>query len=490
MSPRTLVQSILLATSFLVTISCSEASKMSPEPMLDMSAAMPVDAYPGEEKHSKAPVAGWEQTSSDSLSTFGADVDEGSYTFARRKLLEGAEVDSTAVRPEEFINYFSQDYQDPKQSTFGIELEAAPSLWRGDSVHVLRVGIQGKSDTIAAKAPWNLTFLIDVSGSMSSRMDFVKGVLGTLVDNMKPDDILSIGLYDQTPRILLEPVTLQDKDKASIKAIIADLNADGSTNMADGMRLGYKLNDKRRIKGGNNRVVVISDGDANVGETDANGILSLIKEHTDAGTTITTLGVGSGNFNAEMMESLADRGNGNYYYLDSQREAQRVLGIKLASTMTLIARDLKIQVAFNPARVSRYRLIGYENRAIADEDFKKDTTDGGEIGSGHRVTALYELALKQGSAPLGEVRLRYKTPDGKNEIPQSLKIEQRHVRATAGEASKRMRFSQCVAEFAERLRRSPWANSPYSVIKKSASESHDPSDSSDVEFLRLLAKVN
>jgi len=444
------------------------------------------DDYPGSERHSKTPLVGWIDPAEDSLSTFGADVDNGSYTFVRRKLREDGPIDSTAVRPEEFINYFRQDYRNPSSSVFGIELEAAPSLWRGDSLHVLRVGIQGKIDSATAKAPWNLTFLVDVSGSMASRMDFVKEILHILVDNMRESDILSIGLYDYNPRTLLEPVMLKDKDKASIKAIISDLKADGSTNMAAGMRLGYQLNDKRKIAGGINRVVVVSDGDANVGTTDADGILSLIKEHTEAGTTITTLGVGSGNYNAEMMESLADRGDGNYYYLDSKIEAERVLGIKLAQTMTLIARDLKIQVAFDPKQVSRYRLIGYENRAISDSDFTKDTTDGGEIGSGHTVTALYELALKSGDGALGEVRLRYKSADGASNLVQTAAIARSKVGTSASSASKRFRFSECVAEFAERLRRSPWSNAPYSSILEQARDAHDPTDSADVEFLRLI----
>ncbi|MEN9309690.1 MAG: hypothetical protein RL173_3622 [Fibrobacterota bacterium] len=475
--------SILLGAPVLLAgcMNSTSPSTLPPPPMLPSW-----DSYEGTERHSNNPLVGWVDPAQDSLSTFGADVDNGSYTFVRRKLQEDGSIDSTAVRPEEFINYFKQDYQNPSSSVFGIELEAAPSLWRGDSLHVLRVGIQGKIDSAVTKAPWNLTFLVDVSGSMDTRMDFVKTILNTLVDNMRENDILSIALYDYRPRTLLEPVTLKEKNKASLKAIISELRADGSTNMAAGMRLGYQLNDKRKISGGTNRVVVVSDGDANVGTTDADGILTLIKEHTDAGTTITTLGVGSGNYNAELMEALADRGNGNYYYLDSKLEAERVLGIKLAQTMTLIARDLKIQVAFDSNRVARYRLIGYENRAIADTAFDKDTTDGGEVGSGHTVTALYELALKPGDGALGEVRLRYKSADGKTNLVQSASITRSQVGTSAASASKRLLFTECVSEFAERLRRSPWANTPYTTILEKASASHDPADSADVELLRLI----
>lgn len=447
------------------------------------------DYYPGTERHSLNAVQGWVATAEDSLSSFGADVDEGSYTFARRKIEEGSVVDSTAIRPEEFINYFAQDYKNPT-STFGVELEAAPSLWRGDSLHLLRVGVQGKTDSVLAKQSWNITFLIDISGSMASRLDFVKSILGTAIDNMRTGDVLSAAVYSDDARVLLEPVTLQEKSKQEIKAMISDLRSEGSTNMAAGMRLGYKLNDKRKLGKGQNRVVVVSDGDANVGTTDADGILSLIKEHTDAGTTITTLGVGSGNYNANLMESLADKGNGNYYYLDSQKEAERVVGIKLASTMTLIARDLKIQVAFDPARVSRYRLIGYENRAIADSAFNQDTTDGGEISSGHHVTALYELVLKPGSGDLGQVHLRYKDPSGASNLTQDIPIASSVVKSKASDASRRHRFTQCVAEFAERLRRSSWAKTSYGSILETATAVHDPTDSADVEFLRLVAKMH
>lgn len=451
----------------------------------------PEDWSPGTEKHPSVPTSGWVVAGADSLSTFGADVDEGSYTFARRKILEGSLPDSASIRPEEFINYFDPRYDPPATDIFAIHSEVAPSLWRGDSLHVMRVGVQARRDTAAESRPWNLTFLVDVSGSMSPRMEFVKEILNLVVDGMRPGDILSIAAYDYTPRTILEPTTLADRDKAGIKSLIAGLAADGSTNMAAGMVRGYELNDKMRIAGGNNRVVVVSDGDANVGETDADGILTLIRQHTDAGTTISTLGVGSGNYNAEMMESLADRGDGNYHYLDSQREAERVLKLKLMGTMVLVARDLKIQVAFRPERVERYRLIGYENRAIADEDFEKDTTDAGEIGSGHHVTALYELRLKPGgTGDIADVRLRYHTPAGAEEVFRSRTVRSSEMVASARAASRRFQFIQGVAEFAERLRRSPWAGAPWTDLRAVVDSTADATIPEEAEILGLLRKMN
>jgi len=448
------------------------------------------DWYDGTERHSSVPTAGWIRTGADSLSTFGADVDEGSYTFARRKILEGTLPDSASIRPEEFINYFDPRMEAPVSDVFGIHTEIAPSLWRGDSLHVLRVGIQARRDTDAESRPWNLTFLVDVSGSMDTRMDFVKEILGLVVDGMRPEDILSIAAYDETPRTILEPVTIGERGKDEIKALIANLAADGSTNMAAGMKLGYELNDKRRLAGGTNRVVVVSDGDANVGETDADGILTLIKTHTDAGTTISTLGVGSGNYNAEIMEQLADRGNGNYHYLDSPQEAKRVLQMKLMGTMVLVARDLKIQVAFRSDRVERYRLIGYENRAIADAEFQEDTTDGGEIGSGHHVTALYELRLKpESSGDIGEVRLRYHTPTGAEEILRSRTFGQADLVATSGAASRRFQFLQGVAEFAERLRHSPWAGASWTSVRAVVDSTADGTVPEEAEILGILGRM-
>jgi len=433
--------------------------------------------------------SGWVKTNQDSLSTFGADVDGGSYTLARGRILSRLSVDATQIRPEEFINYFAQDYDVPKESVFGISLEAAPSLWRS-GVHVLRVGVQGRVDSAAIRLPWNVTFLVDLSGSMSSQLPLVKSILNTMVDNMRSGDILSIAAFDAKPYTILEPASLggSGPDKAEIRKRIAGMTADNSTNMEDGIALGYQLNDRNHLQA-NNRVVVISDGGFNVGITSANGLLALVNQHIQKGTTITTLGVGADSQGAAEMETLADKGDGNYFYIDSEAEARSVVGTKLGSTMTLIARDLKIQVAFSSERVESYRLIGYENRDIKDDEFSTPSTDGGEIGSGHHVTALYELKLKLGTGALGEVRLRYKDADGSNGINHytTRTIANSYVAESATAATPRLQFTQCVSEFAERLRNSPWASTSYAQIYSNASKVYNPADTADVGFLNLVA---
>ncbi len=432
---------------------------------------------------------GWVTTTQDSLSTFGADVDGGSYTLSRSRILSGLTVDATQVRPEEFINYFAQDYDIPTESVFGVSLEVAPSLWR-PGVHVLRVGVQGREDSAAIRMPWNVTFLVDLSGSMEGQLPLVKSILNTMVDNMRSGDILSIAAFDSEPYTILEPVSLGDGslDKAGIRKLIAGMSADNSTNMEDGIALGYKLNDKRRQQA-NNRVVVISDGGFNVGITSANGLLALVNQHIQMGTTITTLGVGVDSQGETEMETLADKGDGNYFYIDTEAEARSVVGTKLGSTMTLIARDLKIQVAFSSERVESYRLIGYENRDIKDEDFSTPSTDGGEIGSGHHVTALYELKLKPGTAPLGEVRLRYKDADRSNGANNytTRAISNSYVVESATAATPRLQFTQCVSEFAERLRNSSWASTSYAQIYSNALRVYNPADTAEVGFLNLVA---
>jgi Ca-activated chloride channel homolog len=434
--------------------------------------------------------SGWVKTSQDSLSTFAADVDGGSYTLTRSKILSGTAVDAAQIRPEEFINYFEPGYEIPTESVFGVSLEVAPSLWRSN-LHVLRVGIQGRVDSAAIRAPWNVTFLVDLSGSMEYNLPLVKSILNTMVDNMRTGDILSIAAFDATPYTILEPTSLGDGSlkKDDIRKLIAGMSADNSTNMEDGIVLGYQLNDKRKLPI-NNRVVVISDGGFNVGITSASGLLGLVNQHIATGTTISTLGVGVDSQGETEMEALADKGNGNYFYIDTDAEAMRVVGTKLGSTMTLIARDLKIQVAFNSDRVESYRLIGYENRTIKDEDFSTPTTDGGEIGSGHHVTALYELKLKAGTGSLGEVRLRYKDADPTltNNNYATRTISNSYVVETAAGASQRMQFTECVAEFAERLRNSPWASTSYPQIYTKVQQVYNSADTADVGFVDLARR--
>jgi len=286
---------------------------------------------------------------------------------------------------------------------------------------------------------------------------------------------------------VLNPTDLQENDADAIKAIISDLEAGGSTAMASGLQNAYDVNSSGYLDGGVNRIIVCSDGDANVGATSHEAILELIEEYVDQGITLSTLGFGSGNYNDYLMEQLADQGNGNYYYIDSIDEAERLFTEELSGVMEVIAKDVKIQVEFNAAAVMRYRLIGYENRDIEDDQFENDSTDAGEIGAGHRVTALYELELIQGGANnLGLIHLRYKMPNGETDIPFDVSISRNDLVDTFSQASDRFRFTAGVAEYAEIIRESPHVQTTLNAVEVLVSSSLVGSDERDTELLELI----
>ncbi len=444
------------------------------------------DYFPGTEKHGELTYNGFVFTSEDNLSTFGVDVDAGSYTFGRKKINEGIIPAASSVRVEEYINYFRQDYEVPIDRPFSVSIEGAPSPFRSDSLHLMRIGLQGR-EASEQSTSWNLTFLIDISGSMRSRMDLVKESLYILVDNMRTGDQVSICTYAGSVGTVLTPTSLQENDADAIKAIISDLEAGGSTAMASGLQNAYDVNRSGSLDGGVNRIIVCSDGDANVGATSHDAILELISDYVDQGITLSTLGFGSGNYNDYLMEQLADQGNGNYYYIDSIDEAERLFTEELSAVMEVIAKDVKIQVQFNEAAVQRYRLIGYENRDIADEDFENDSTDAGEIGAGHRVTALYELDLVEGgSGALGIVHLRYKLPDGDMDIPLDVPINGGEWVSEFAQAPDRFRFTAGVAEYAEILRESPYVSTGLSDVEELILSSLNGSDDRDAELLELV----
>lgn len=448
------------------------------------------DYYPGTENFGELIYNGFVNTVEDNLSTFGVDVDAGSYTFGRKKINEGHLPPKESVRVEEYMNYFHQDYDQPFAGPFSVAVDGAPSPFRGDSLHILRIGLQGKELSSTEQNLWNLTFLIDISGSMTSRLDLVKESLYILVDNMRVNDQISICTYAGSVGTVLMPTTLQEDDAESIKGIIADLQAGGSTAMASGIQNAYDVNMSGFVEDGVNRVIVCSDGDANVGPTSHEEILELIASYVEEGITLSTLGFGQGNYNDLMMEQLADRGNGNYYYIDSLEEAERLFEEELIAVMEVIAKDVKVQVELNASVVLRYRLIGYENRDIADEDFEDETTDAGEIGAGHRVTALYEIELTgNGTGDLGTVHLRYKLPDGESDIPLDVPISQEVLADTFLGASDRFRFTVGVAEFAELLRGSPYVNTVFSDAETIVEEAMYGGDDRDVELLELIRKA-
>ncbi|MBT3227986.1 MAG: DUF3520 domain-containing protein [Candidatus Marinimicrobia bacterium] len=447
------------------------------------------DYYPGSERHGELTYNGFVNADEDNLSTFGVDVDAGSYTFGRKKINEGIIPAPSSVRVEEYINYFHQDYPAHDSDPFSVSVDGAPSPFRSDSLHLLRIGLKGR-EASSGDIPWNLTFLIDISGSMTRRLDLVKESLHILVDNMRLGDQVSICTYAGSVGTVLNPTGLQQNDADAIKSIISDLEAGGSTAMASGLQNAYDVNSTGFLDGGVNRIIVCSDGDANVGATSHEDILELIEEYVDQGITLSTLGFGSGNYNDHLMEQLADQGNGNYYYIDSIIEAERLFTEELSAVMEVIAKDVKIQVEFNTAAVLRYRLIGYENRDIEDDQFENDSTDAGEIGAGHRVTALYELELIQGGSDnLGVVHLRYKMPDGETDIPLDVNISRNDLADSFSQASNRFRFTAGVAEYAEIVRESPHVQTTLQVVEYLIASSLIGSDERDTELLELIRRL-
>jgi Ca-activated chloride channel family protein len=415
------------------------------------------------------------RVSTDPLSTFSIDVDTASYANVRRLLNSGVMPPAGAVRIEELINYFRFDYPRPQADTpFSIITELVVCPW--NTRHQLAlIGLQGKEISDEDSAARNLVFLIDVSGSMmpADKLPLVRTAMGMLTDVLTDRDRVAIVVYAGASGLVL-PSTPGDH-KVAIHRAIADLEAGGSTNGGAGIKLAYRIAREHFIKGGVNRVVLATDGDFNVGVTSQDELVRLIEAERESGVFLSVLGVGTGNLKDSMMEKLADKGNGNYAYLDSLHEARKVLVREAGSTLITIAKDVKIQVEFNPAAVSAYRLIGYENRVLKNEDFNDDKKDAGEIGSGHSVTALYEIVpigveidtpsvdpLKYQTTPqptraassdeLITVKLRYKAPDGDTSRLVSATVRNQPKTLTAN-----IGFASAVAEVGMLLRESKHA---------------------------------
>ncbi len=418
------------------------------------------------------------------VSTFSVDVDTGAYANTRRFLTQGQLPPQSAVRTEELINYFRYDYALPrdKSKPFSITTDMSTTPWN-EGTRLLRIGIKGYDIPQAERPPSNLVFLVDVSGSMMSpdKLDLVKTSLSMLADRLGPKDKVSIVVYAGAAGIVLDPTN----NSKYVKAALGCLTAGGSTAGGQGMELAYATAKANFIKGGVNRVIMATDGDFNVGISSNDGIEAIVKKNRDAGITLTTLGYGQGNYNEAMMEKIADVGNGNYAYIDSALEAQKVLDEEMASTIFTIAKDVKIQLEFNPQAVKEYRLIGYENRLLAEEDFNNDTVDAGDIGSGHQVTALYEIVPTDAKGWLPErryaenrvvepwgkpsemawLKLRYKLPDGDTSklIEQPVPISWiASAKAPKGD----MAFVCAVAAFGQKLRGDKYlGNFSYADIK-------------------------
>ena len=433
-------------------------------------------------------------TEDDHLSTFAIDVDTASYTVARKFLDDGYLPDQNSVRVEEFVNYFDQGYEVPTEDAFAIHIEGSPSPFGGSNHWLVRVGLQGKEILEEQRQDATLVFTIDISGSMAreDRLDLVKQSLRLLVDELRSDDKVAIVTYGNRGSVLLEAT--EGRNKGEILQAIDSLQPGGSTFVEDGLKVAYKLAVEEIEPGRITRVMVLSDGVGNVGNTGPDSILNQVQEYVDQGVTLTTIGFGMGNYNDILMEQLANDGDGAYYYVDTLSEARRIFVDDLTGTLQVLAKDAKVQVDFNPETVSRYRLLGYENRDVADEDFRNDAVDAGEIGAGHSVTALYELKLREGTeGTLGTVYMRYEDVGLNDVVEINKELQSSDLAVSFEEATTRFQLSAVVAEFAEVLRGSYWAREGnlQAVADEAARLQQILPESTDVaEFASLAAQAS
>ena len=411
-------------------------------------------------------------------STFSIDVDSGSYANMRRFLNGGSLPPQDAVRVEELINYFSYNYSVPdiSEQPFSISTELAATPWN-EKTHLLHVGLKGYEIEANERPAANLVFLIDVSGSMGApdKLGLLKPAMRMLSKSLNENDTLSIVVYAGASGVVLEPTA--GNNTQAISAAISQLQTGGSTNGRAGIELAYDMAAKNFTKEGINRVILATDGDFNVGLSDVGALKKLIEKKRESGIALTTLGFGTGDYNDHLMEQLADVGNGAYAYIDTLNEARKVLSDEVTSTLLTIAKDVKIQIEFNPSIVSEYRLIGYENRHLANEDFANDKIDAGEIGAGHTVTALYEIALvgsggerntptRYGNGgsdgkhtnEIAELRLRYKAPDGDKSKLVSQLVMVDDIVEDATDTADNFRFSAAVAALGQLLRDGSYMN--------------------------------
>ncbi len=427
-------------------------------------------------------------TKENKLSTFAADVDTASYTRLRRYINESpAQIPADLVRVEEMINYFSYDYKKPEEGApFSAEIEIFDCFWNKEN-KLLKIGIATNEPDYSVMPKSNLVFLIDVSGSMASadKLPLVQQAFSLLSENLRKDDKISIVTYAASDSVVLDGVS--GSDQYAIQTAIENLTAGGGTHGSKGIITAYELAAKHFIKGGNNRVILATDGDLNIGVTDTKELENLIVEKKKSGVYLSVMGFGTGNLQDDKLETLADNGNGNYSYIDSKTEARRVLIEEMGGTLFTVAKDVKFQLEFNEAAISEYRLIGYENRIMASEDFEDDTKDGGEIGAGHKVTILYELKMKDESADKWAVlNVRYKEPEGDKSALKVFDIKKEHY---TKELSENSVFAASVAQFGMLLSKSEYVsgscNDIYSRLDKLQCIKDDPYKK---EFYELVKK--
>ncbi|WP_029038444.1 vWA domain-containing protein [Salinimicrobium xinjiangense] len=438
------------------------------------------------------------------LSTFSIDVDKASYSNVRRMINNGQKVQKDAVKIEELVNYFSYNYAQPTgEHPFAIHTDVATTPWNKDS-RLVKIALQGRTIPLDDVPPSNLVFLLDVSGSMNSpnKLPLLKSAFKLLTGQLREQDRVAIVVYAGAAGLVL-PST-KGSDKKTIFEALDNLSAGGSTAGGEGIELAYEIAEENFIKGGNNRVILATDGDFNVGASSDRAMGDLIEEKRETGIFLTALGFGMGNYQDSKLETFAQKGNGNHAYIDTMQEAKRVLGTEFGGTIYTIAKDVKIQVEFNPSRVQAYRLIGYENRLLNDEDFNDDKKDAGELGSGHTVTALYEIipvgvksrylkdiddlkytkkSNKSNSDELLTVKFRYQKPEGSKSI-----LITETVKDAAQTMSADFEFASAVALFGMQLRESEFTNNANKDLVISLAEAGrgEDRDGYRAEFIRLV----
>jgi Ca-activated chloride channel family protein len=397
----------------------------------------------------------------DGKSTFGLDVDTASYTVARRFVDDGNLPDPASVRVEEFVNYFDQGYAPPEQGDFAIHVDGGPSPFLAEDETLLRVGVKAREDSGHTRPAASLTFVIDVSGSMAreNRLELVKSSLRVLVDGLRHDDSVGIVVFGSDARVVLPPTGA--RNRATILDAIDSLQPEGSTNAEAGLRLGYEMARQRLGEEGINRVILASDGVANVGATDAETILARIRDDAKTGIQLVTVGFGMGNFNDVLLEQLADSGDGFYAYVNDIDEARRLFVDNLTGTLESIALDARVQVEFDPRLVDAYRLIGFENRAIPDASFRDANVNAGAIGAGHSSTALYALRLtgETGAARIGTVSLRWVEPITNRQRELARDVRPTDLVGSFRTANSTLKLDALVAAAAERFRGSKYGSS-------------------------------
>ncbi len=465
------------------------------------------EEYYNTEEYNEIIENGYKSVAANPLSTFSVDVDTASYANVRRMIEYGDYINPDAVRIEEFINYFDYDYSEPTTNDpFSVNVEMSDCPWN-EETKLMLVGLKAEDIKKSEREPLNLVFLIDVSGSMFSedKLPLVQKAFTMLTETLTEDDRISIVTYAGDEKVVLKGTSGEDKDK--IIDAINSLEAGGSTYGEAGINRAYDLAEKYFIDGGNNRVILATDGDLNVGLSSEEELTELIEEKRESGVFLSVLGFGTGNVKDDRMEALADHGNGNYSYIDSEMEAKKVLVEEMAGTLYTVAKDVKIQVEFNPVNVSGYRLIGYENRALADEDFHDDTKDAGEIGAGHTVTALYEIVLNESGTSIPEAELKYQQNTATGNKNELLTVSLRYKQPDEDESKllavpvtdevytkkmpENLTFAAAVAEFGMVLRNSEFKGSASCEQILDLLEDYDyRSDDYKTEFVYLVRTMD